>query len=67
MRNIFYVSEFDLYTDGAWTDESGWYVNAVNPPMNWMSNEPSGPYDTLAELREDAFRVYPAQDASSDD
>jgi hypothetical protein len=62
LRLIFYVSEIDLYLDSAWVHTSGWYIHTLEPSPDWMINEPAGPYESLAELKEDTFALFREQD-----
>ena len=62
LRLIFYVSEIDLCLDDAWVHTSGWYIHTLEPSPDWMINEPAGPYESLAELREDTFALFREQD-----
>ena len=33
--------------------EPGWYFDAVDVDSSWINNDPNGPYESLADARED--------------
>jgi hypothetical protein len=61
-RRIFYVSFADTQEETSLYDEPGWYVETVNPPIEWINPAAFGPYKTLDELYDDACEAYACEE-----
>ena len=50
---LFHVTCTDEGACDSRISEPGWYFRAVECPVEWINNDPVGPYATLAEARAD--------------
>lgn len=50
---FFFVDPADASRQDADLTEPGWYVEAARASIDWLNNDPVGPYQTLKEARDD--------------